>query len=208
MLGGESAAMEADPRLPPASNRADQLTALIEAQGMAYVGGPPRRNDVIGYTHGMIQAVYQAYSLGPACVPYEIAVGDQTTKLASCFPCTMFITALGYPPSSTHLGRGESWAPLYAPYNPDAGHAPNEGAVIRDLNAAWTTACGVWLRYGIGVLREAKVTDSHAAAVADLVNFVEARRNDPTVCATLILDALTVHQKESVRIDQTLEYSQ
>lgn len=205
VLGGESAARQADPKPPPAANRADQLTALIESQGMAQVGPPPTRNDIVGYTHGMIQAVYKAYSLGPACVPYEIAVGEETTKLSSCFPCTMFITALGYPPSSTHLGRGESWAPLYRPYNPGAGHEPNESAVLRDLNTAWTTACGVWLRYGIGVLAQARVTDSHAAAVKDLHNFLEARRKDPTVAATLILDALTVHQKESTRIDQTLE---
>ncbi|HEX8081072.1 MAG TPA: hypothetical protein VF557_12745 [Jatrophihabitans sp.] len=207
VLGGESAAKEPDPdsKLPRAANRADQMTAIIESQGMAYVGKPLTREDIVGYTHGMIQAVYKAYSLGPACVPYEIAVGDRTTKLASCFPCTMFITSLGYPPSSSHLGRGESWAPLYQPHNPGARHEPNESAVIRDLNTAWAAACGVWLQYGIGVLAQAKVAKSHAGAVEDLYNFVETRRNDPTVGATLILDALTIHQKESTRIDQTLE---
>jgi hypothetical protein len=181
------------------------MTALLESQGMAYVGRPPTREDIVGYTHGMIQAVYKAYALGPSCVPYEIAVGEETTKLASCFPCTMFITALGYPPSAGHLGRGESWAPLYEPYNPGAGQEPNESAVIRDLNTAWAAACGVWLRYGIGVLAQARVAPSHAAALDDLSNFVEARRKDPSVAATLILDALTIHGKESERINRTLE---
>ena len=81
----------------------------------------------MGYTHGMIQAIYKAYSLGPSCAPYEIAVGDQTTKMASCVPCTLFMLAQGYPPTSTHLGRGESWAPLYETYNPDGKRTSTNG---------------------------------------------------------------------------------
>jgi hypothetical protein len=190
---------------PDAPNHADQWIELAKLEGMAYVGKPPTREDITCYTHGMIQAVYKAYSLGPKCVPYEIAVGNKTTKLASCFACTMFITALGYPPTAAHLGRGESWAPLYEPYNPGTAAEPNESAVVRDLNTAWAMACGVWLQYGIGVLRQAKVTSDHAGAVEDLYHFVEARRKDPTVAATLILDALTIHDKEMARIDRTLE---
>jgi hypothetical protein len=205
MLQGEKAPLPPKPELPSGKNEADQITALLQSQGMAYVGSPPTREDILGYTHGMIQAVYKAYSLGPACAPYEIAVGKVTTKLASCFACTMFITALGYPPSSGHLGRGESWAPMYEPYNPGASQEPNERAVIRDLNTAWSLACGQWLRYGIGVLAQAKVAKSHAAALGELSTFVDSRRIDPSVCATLILDALTVHDKEIDRIDRTLE---
>lgn len=205
VLKGEEGAKEPKTNLPSAANLGDQFTALIKSQGMAYVGSPPTREDVVGYTHGMIQAIYKAYSLGPSCIPYEIAVGDVTKKLASCFPCTMFMTALGYPPSAGHLGRGESWVPLYEPYNPGAPREPNESGVIRDLNYAWANACGMWLRYGVGVLKQAKVNSSHAAAVENLFNYVEARPKDPAVGATLILDALTVHDKESTRIDRTLD---
>ncbi len=196
---------QADWPWPAADNHADQWIKLAQEEGMIYVGKQPTREDIVGYTHGMIQAVYKAYSFGPSCVPYEIAVGNKTTKLASCFPCTMFITALGYPPTSAHLGRGESWAPLYEPYNPAGSAERNESAVLRDLNTAWAAACNVWLHYGIGVLRQAKVTRDHAGAVEDLYTFVESRRQDPTVASTLILDALTIHDKEITRIGKTLE---
>jgi len=61
--------------------------------------GEPTVDDVASYTHGMIQAIYKAYSLGPSCTPYEIAVGDMTKKMASCLPCTLFMVAAGYPPT-------------------------------------------------------------------------------------------------------------
>ena len=68
---------------------------------------------VVGYTHGMIQAIYESAWTGPWCTPYEIAVGTETTKLASCFTCTLFMYANGYPPSAIHLGQGASWVPWY-----------------------------------------------------------------------------------------------
>jgi hypothetical protein len=202
LIGGDFAGQPAEPETA-APDRADQMTTLIRSQGMVYLGEPTTA-DVVGYTHGLVQAIYKAYALGPACAPYEIAVGDLTTKLASCFPCTMFMTALGYPPTSTHLGRGESWVPLYQPYNPGGRQEPNEDQVIRDLNAAWASTCGTWLDRGINVLGHAKLTEDHAAALEQLQSFVDARRLDPTLGATLILDALTIHQGEAKRIDQTL----
>jgi len=61
----------------------------------------------------MIQAIYDSARTGPWCTPYEIAVGTETTKLASCFTCTLFMYANGYPPSAIHLGQGASWVPFY-----------------------------------------------------------------------------------------------
>jgi hypothetical protein len=61
----------------------------------------------------MIQAIYESAWTGPWCTPYEIAVGTETTKLASCFTCTLFMYANGYPPSAIHLGQGASWVPWY-----------------------------------------------------------------------------------------------
>src|SRR4029453_6799347 len=117
-----------------AANLADQIEReMRDRYGMVFTS-EPAMTDIAAYSHGMIQAIYKAYALGPSCEPYEIAVGDQTKKMASCLTCTLFMHAVGYPPSSIPLGRGESWAPLFAPYNPDGVTEPNEAGVVRDLN--------------------------------------------------------------------------
>jgi len=65
----------------------------------------------IGYIHGMSSAINKCVSSGAWCTPYELATGEVTTKMASCFACTTYMYASGFPPSSAHLGRGESWVP-------------------------------------------------------------------------------------------------
>jgi hypothetical protein len=65
----------------------------------------------IGYIHGMTAAIAKCVAVGPWSTPYELAAGTETTKMASCFACTTYMYANGFPPSSTHLGRGESWVP-------------------------------------------------------------------------------------------------
>jgi hypothetical protein len=42
-----------------------------------------------------------------------MSLGVNTFKLASCIGCSFFMFANGYAPSATHLGRAESWLPLY-----------------------------------------------------------------------------------------------
>ena len=107
-MGATAGQAPVEPNTTTATNLADQSTILMkDAFGMVFTG-EPTVDDIATYTHGMIQAIYKAYGLGPSCTPYEIAVGDQTKKMASCLPCTFFMVATGYPPNSIHLGRGES----------------------------------------------------------------------------------------------------
>jgi hypothetical protein len=80
-----------------ATNLADQITGEMSATDKMVFNGDPTTADIVAYTHGMIQAIYNGYSLGPSCTPYEIAVGAVTTKMASCPPCTLFMVAQGYP---------------------------------------------------------------------------------------------------------------
>jgi len=68
-------------------------------------------NTKVGYIHGMCTAINMCNKHGGWSTPYEVATGDQTTKISSCFPCTTYMYATGFPPSSAHLGRGESWVP-------------------------------------------------------------------------------------------------
>jgi hypothetical protein len=75
--------------------------------------GPLRQqHGVVQYIHGMSWAMREAIRWGPWCTAYEIAVGSKTRKLASCFACTTYMWASGFPAFSTHLGRGESWGVL------------------------------------------------------------------------------------------------
>src|SRR5207247_9994512 len=164
----------------------------------------PTIDDIVAYTHGMIQAIYKAYALGPSCTPYEIAVGSDTKKMASCFPCTLFMVAQGYPPTSTHLGRGESWAPLYRPYNPGGAEEFNEPAVIRDLNNSWRERCAEYLHLGAAILDGASIASDHEAAKDALLRYLETNAADNGAPAAVILDALTVHDSESARLDRTL----
>ncbi len=204
MIGGENAG---DPPQDPsvASNRADEITVAMGSggYGMSFEGDPGP-DDVVGYTHGMIQAIYKAYDLGPSCTPYEIAVGDVTKKLASCIACTLFMCATGYPPTSIHLGRADSWAPLYAPYNPGGTALAHEDAVIRDLNNAWYSSCDQFVRTGLAALTDAAVADSHRAARDAVADYVQ-RHTDPTVCAVLSLDAVALNDQHVDRLDRTLQ---
>ena len=208
IIGGDSAEAPANTTMSNvtgATNLADQITGeMQQTYKMVFVGDDPTSGDLVGYTHGMIQAIYKAYSLGPSCVPYEIAVGSQTKKMASCVPCTLFMVAQGYPPTSTHLGRGESWAPLYEPYNPNGKEDDHEWAVIRDMNNSWCEKCGKYLRLGAEVLSTAIVSTDHLAALDALDGFLQASAADKAAAAMIILDALTIHDWEQARVGRTL----
>ncbi|MCC2280980.1 hypothetical protein LKL35_37375 [Streptomyces sp. ET3-23] len=214
MIGGDTATVSKDPN----TNQADKITnEMKELYGMVFEGDPPKpdRGDIVGYTHGMIQAIYKAYDLGPRATPYEIAVGSMTTKLASCIPCTLFMTATGYPPNSIHLGRGESWVPLFSPYPPysstpsDPDNPTSTDRILIDLNRSWQDACKQWLYLGLDVLevenKAAVLDDEHKDSVTVLRKYLNDHSQDKSVASVLILDAITIHDSESKRIARTLK---
>ncbi|MGW1194824.1 hypothetical protein ACWD4B_03025 [Streptomyces sp. NPDC002536] len=204
MIGGDKARNAPNPHIcTGAANEADQITGLMKTQGMVFEG-EPLSDRITGYTHGMIQAIYRAYALGPNTTPYEITVGTGTTKLASCLPCSLFMIALGYPPTSIHLGRGESWVPLFEPYIPGRSSEPAEQAVIRDLNSSWQDKCAEWLALGLDVLGQEGVTVDHQESVTAVRNYLDTHSRDKSVASVLILDAVTIHESETNRIARTL----
>jgi len=204
MIGGEKAGKDPSGADTGATNEADYVTICMHKGGMVF-NGDITTSDIAAYTHGMIQAIYKAYALGPSCEPYEIAVGSVTKKMASCLTCTLFMYATGYPPTSIHLGRGESWAPLYQPYNPNGPTGDHEAAVIRDLNNAWYEKCLEWLKMGLEILDDEHITDDHKASRNAVSQFLSTYRNDKTVAGVIILDAVTVHAGEMERIGRTLK---
>lgn len=162
--------------------------------------GTQPETDLIGYTHGMIQAIVKCYiRQRDGSRPFEIAVGPYTTKLASCFCCTLFMHAAEFPPSSTHLDRGESWVPMYG------AHFSLPVAAVEETNQRWYGFCTEVLLTGLSALRQSmsRVRESHHHSVRAMHAFI-AEHTAPTSCANLILDAMTVQDKERARIDRTL----
>lgn len=154
---------------------------------------------VVGYTHGMSWAMREAIRRGPWCTPYEIAAGSVTTKMASCFACTTYMYAAGFPPSSIHLGRGESWAPLPE----DEGDADYD-RISKAINIRWNIEIHHYLKLGGQMLQLSGplATSAHQSALGLLREAVD--RVPIAEGANLMLDALTVHESEWKRLGRTL----
>ncbi len=193
----------------PLPDKSGKDTSL-KAEGMHFEGPEPTPGtDIVGYTHGMIQAIYDIYwkietglAKAKAGIPHEIAVGDKTTKLSSCFPCSVFMEATGYPASSTHLGRGESWSPLY----PKTPAATSQDKGFHKANTAWHAYCRAILVAGADCLMKGKalVATSHDGSLALLHTYLGAH-TAPLDSANLILDAVTVHESEVKRVGRTIK---
>lgn len=84
--------------------REEPAQSGIKEVSSEYKGG------LISCYHGMIRAM-QIYAsvIGKNIYIYEIAVGKDTTKVSSCFPCATFMQSVKQPASSVHLGRGDYW---------------------------------------------------------------------------------------------------
>ncbi len=178
------------------------LKSLPEGMVQEPLGTPM---GIVGYTHGMIQAIYDAVGHGPWCTPFEIAVGTKTKKLASCFPCTLFMYAAGYPPSSIHLGRGESWLPFFPQEQRTKGYSTFVDEAIRSTNTRWYLECWQHLKLGAKILTEDKVEKTHQGRLKLFKLYLERNANDLFCGANLILDAITVHCGEVERINRTLK---
>lgn len=160
---------------------------------------PLALTDIVGYTHGMIQAIYNVRWLKKG-TPYEIVVGKKTTKLASCFTCAIFMEANGFPASATHLGRGESWCPLYAA---SIESNTTQDVSLRECNAKWANYCKSIIDAGIECIASRLTDAGHRVSYQRLIDYVAAHQ-DAFDYANLILDAVTVHDSEVNRIDRTL----
>lgn len=187
------------------------------------------KNERIGYIHGMSSAIVVSIDHGPWCTPYELATGEQTTKMASCFACTTYMYAAGFPPSSIHLGRGESWVPPsdHVISGEETGlysYSPN---VMASVLARWHTEINHYLKLGTAYLKHAieqQKADQKALDEAEIkkkvINYVNPEYNEIVgdldaalkkivliheEGGNLFLDALTVHESDWRRIQRTLQ---
>ncbi len=193
-----------------ASASGKQLTP-IPPDMMERQGGTP-----CGYVHGMIQAIYAAAASGFKGITIEVAVGEKTTKLASCFGCTTFMYAADRPPDAIHLGRAESWSPVEAKNNDWAIEKLDErflGDAIVDrkpklkeavayLNKKWEAKCALWLHWGT-TIDKARVADKHQKAWSELCKFVEKENKES---ANAFLNALGFsHEPDVLRVGRALK---
>jgi hypothetical protein len=165
-------------------------------------------NDVVGYVHGLIQAVYDVEwhkaTSGSGGTPYEIAVGQQTFKRSSCFTCSVFMEATGYPASSTHIGKGESWCIVHG-----TGNHTTQDAAHDSCNDKWALYCQRIINSGMACMVTASknlLKPEHQASFNFLKSYL-ANKNTPDnkyVYGNLILDAVTVHKSEVKRVDDTI----
>jgi hypothetical protein len=204
----------------------DDYTKSIMGYGMHFVDPTTvPGTDIVGYTHGMIQAIYDVEFHKKATpnenpgTAYEIAVGNFTFKLSSCFPCSVFMEATGHPASSTHLGKGESWSPLYQKPT-TAGHDPWDPNNLSGTQPkSWAETNKKYFKYlwevlqqgntmMLGAVAQKKVKDSHKPSVTALNDYLHSLTADTwanhLACGNLFLDALTVHKGEAQRIVDTL----
>jgi len=164
---------------------------------------------VIGYVHGMCTAIIESNIHGTWCHPYEQAIGPYTTKIASCFACTTYMYTAGYPPSSTHLGRGESWVP---PGNYD-NFAEAEEEQRKEIKNAilplWQNQIFHYIHLGTTILESAQrhVNNEHKTAVDSLRAKLDKEKGTEAkvIVSNLFLDALTVHASDWKRIRRTLK---
>lgn len=159
------------------------------------------RSGVVGYTHGMMWAIQHAKQIGPWATPYEIAVGALTRKLASCFACTTFMYATGYPPSGIHMGSADSWVPL----PPRGTENPHATELTKTLNDLWANDVAGYLVLGAEILANGPVSDGARPHVNGLRQAaIQRKKFGAQFAAAMYLDALTMHKNDRARLHDVL----
>lgn len=174
-----------------------------------------RHCGIVQYVHGMSWAMREAIRWGPWVTAYEMAVGEKTQKLSSCFACTTYMWATGYPASSTHLGRGASWGVL-----PDGTlgegedhefsggkEGENEKAIAGSMNVRWKSHMFHFVAQGTKLLEKHKpaMSPGHRIAADLLTQHVQMWGNaDLASAGNLFLDAMTYHKNDTKRLLDTL----
>ncbi|KAF1015230.1 MAG: hypothetical protein GAK31_02720 [Stenotrophomonas maltophilia] len=169
------------------------------------------KEHVCGYCHGMVWAVGQAACNFPDGRPFDLGLGRNTHKLSSCFGCSTYLHANGWAPNAMHLGRSEWWVPLpeaedaLAAFNIGLGQPHEHQRIVTALNVSWERKITQWLRDGATLIVQRGVNAGFTPAVVDTASAllqVLPKRHDPRAVANLFLDALTVHDKDLLRLSR------
>ncbi|GAB2195874.1 hypothetical protein [Sessilibacter sp. MAH4] len=198
------------------------------AKGMGPMPQNTPRDVKVGYMHGMCTAITHCEQQGPWCTPYEMATGLQTTKMASCFPCTTYMYSSGYVPSSIHLGRGESWVPPRSGQRLEVNRYSNSQPVeplntncdeniCGNLSESWHRSIYHLLVLGSEIICNARASEffetvhiNRAYELSEQLEKYSSKEQSATLDintqgGAFFLDALSVHDSELNRLQRTLE---
>lgn len=174
--------------------------------------GPAPDARLIGYSHGMNYAMRDALATSPTAVATEISSGKITTKEASCFGCTTYMWAVGFPPSATHLGSALSWHPLVASLETD----PLKRAIVESMNTRYHLQVHGYLLRGAEIFASAGgkalpgegdyfITSTRENIARGLLRLQQARaRRAHEIGANYFLDACLDHKNDKVRIRKAI----
>ena len=196
-----------------------ELQATLQQQGMRFYpqnNGAPipldKTTDIVGYTHGMIRCIYETERIGQGTA-FEMSIGTNTFKLASCLACSSFMMANGVDASSSHLGRGESWAPYYSGESHNASYLGDKlkggiNKAIEVCNDRYAKFMHHSLMKGVAAMGQSPswVDEDHKPALAALAEKLKGSNESNTVARDLFLDAMTYHKNDTRRLDDALDW--
>lgn len=139
--------------------------------------------------HGMILAMVKYRTqYDKNSFIFEIALGNNTTKVSSCFACSTYMEANGTPASSTHLGRGDNWG---IPDENDKAYKP------------WVGKISDWYKSGKSVFTGGN--SPNAPAITRLLAEL-GKNNRERDIHKIFLEALTFENSFTDRIKSTFNY--
>lgn len=157
----------------------------------------PEGSDLFASVHGMTQSIiHYSRSKTKADVNIELALSENTCKVASCIPCSIFMHANGTPATATHFGRGDNWN-----FTPDVLARIQKCAKAEDVERLPGFASNwmkyIWTAYDIG--KKYFPTGEGSWLPSDLSEFL--RGLNSMMVPGLFLEALTF---ESPFLDKML----
>ncbi|MEJ8826799.1 hypothetical protein WKW80_33155 [Variovorax humicola] len=194
------------------------LQATLAQQGMRFYPQSDGQlvpldvdTDIVGYTHGMIRCVYETVRMGQGTA-FEMSIGVETFKLASCMACSCFMVANDVEASSTHLGRGESWSPYFSSESHNPSYHADKMRIddaIAHCNSRYSTFMHRCLQDGVAAMtkRPSWINERHIEALSALDRRLAAGATaNNTVARDLFLDAMTYHKGDLDRLNSTLDF--
>lgn len=123
--------------------------------------------ELFGSVHGLINAIiYYRIEANSKDVACEFAFSNDTTKVGSCVPCSIFASSNGTPANFTHFGRGDYW------------NLPQSCMEYNGLDMkrkAWEEYVRECFQIGIDIINT--MADKHDEQVKDAIGTVNAYTN-------------------------------
>lgn len=155
--------------------------------------GGMQRDHLFGCVHGMIQAMLSYPNLENEQAHIEYSLGPGTTKVASCIPCSIFMSANGMPATATHLGRGDFW------------NFPQDVDLNDDMRVRWRRKISTYFFRGYKALGERMNSNPNLQIFRNVED--HGLGGDPfneETLSQLYLEALTFPDKFTTKIINTL----